>query len=191
MTLAAPTTGTVIEKHVVAGGQAAAGTPLFRIADLTTVWLDSEVYESDLERVSVGLSVRVTTAAQPDREFSGTVAYLYPGLDPMTRRGRVRIEVPNPDGTLKLDAYAEVRIEMPLGERLAVPVDAVIYAGESHVAFVDLGEGRLEPRRLKVGARTPEYIEVLEGLKEGERVVTSANFLIAAESKLKSGIEKW
>jgi Cu(I)/Ag(I) efflux system membrane fusion protein len=116
---------------------------------------------------------------------------VYPYVDATSRTGRVRFEAPNPDGLLRPDLYADVSVELPLGERLAVPESAVIFAGASHVVFVDLGEGRLEPRRVKIGARTADYVEIIEGVSEGETVVTSANFLIAAESRLKSGIEKW
>lgn len=187
----APITGTIIEKHIVAGSAVQEGMPLYRIADLSSVWIEAEVYEQDIARINLGQRARISVKGVPEREFEGTVSYVYPSLDASTRTGRVRFEVANPDGALKLDMYAEIRVQLPLGERLAVPESAVIYAGASHIAFVDLGEGQLEPRRLKVGARTADYIEVLEGLKEGEIVVTSANFLIAAESKLKSGIEKW
>ncbi len=191
LTVSAPITGTILVKHIVAGGAVQAGEALYRIADLTSVWIEAEVYEQDIARMKLGQRAKIRIEGLPEREFEGTVSYVYPSLDAMTRTGRVRVDAPNADGALKLDMYAEVRVALPLGERLAVPESAVIHAGASHVAFVDLGEGRLEPRRLKVGARTADYIEVLEGLKEGETIVTSANFLIAAESKLKSGIEKW
>jgi len=191
LTVSAPITGTILDKHIVAGSAVSAGQPLYRLADLSTVRIEAEVYEQDIARMAVGQHARISLQGAPGREFEGTISYVYPSLDATTRTGRVRFDVANPDGALKLDMYADIRVTLPLGERLVVPESAVIYAGLSHVAFVDLGEGRLEPRRLKVGAHTADYIEVLEGLKEGETVVTSANFLIAAESKLKSGIEKW
>lgn len=187
----APTSGTVLEKHVVSGSAVEAGMPLYRIADLSTVWIEAEIYEQDIPRITKGQKANISLQGVPNGNFEGTVSYVYPYLNAETRTGRVRFEVPNPDGFLKLDMYADLRIELPLGERTTVPEGAVIHAGASHVVFVDLGEGRLEPRRVKVGARTDDYIEIVEGLNEGETVVTSANFLIAAESKLKSGIEKW
>ncbi len=191
LTLTSPITGTVIEKHVVAGSEVEEGEPLYRIADLSSVWIEAEVYEQDIARMQVGQGARIALQSMVGRDFEGIVSYVYPSVDAMTRTGRVRFETANPEGALKLNMYADIRVDLPLGERLAVPESAVIHAGASYVAFVDLGEGRLEPRRLKVGVRTAGYIEVLDGLKEGETVVTSANFLIAAESKLKSGIEKW
>jgi Cu(I)/Ag(I) efflux system membrane fusion protein len=180
-----------MEKHVVAGSAVKAGEALYRIADLSVVWVEAEVYEDDIARMEIGQRARIAVQGVPGREFEGTVSYVYPYLDGQTRTGRVRFEVPNPDGALKPEMYADVTAEIPLGERLAVPEGAVIYAGKSHVVFVDLGEGRLEPRRVKIGARTRDSVEIVEGVEEGETVVTSGNFLIAAESKLKSGIEKW
>ncbi len=103
----------------------------------------------------------------------------------------MRVELPNPDGVLRPDMYAHVHLEVDLGERLVVPEGAVLYAGESRVVFLDLGEGRLQPRKIKTGLRNGDDIEVLDGLAAGDRVVTSGNFLIAAESKLKAGIDQW
>jgi len=191
LTMSAPITGTVLEKHIVAGSAVEAGMRLYRIADLSVVWIETEVYERDIPLIVKGQRARISLQGLANREFDGVVSYVYPDLNPDTRTGRVRFEVANPESLLKLDMYADVRVDLPLGEGVAVPEGAVIHAGRSHVVFVDLGEGRLEPRRVKVGSRTAEYIEILEGLSEGEMIVTSANFLIAAESKLKSGIEKW
>lgn len=186
-----PITGTVIEKHVVAGSAVEMGEPLYRIADLSVVWIEADVYEEDIGRLAVGQRAQIAVQGLPGHEFEGTVTYVYPYLNGETRTGRVRFEVPNPDGLLKPDMYADVTALVSLGERLVVPEGAVIYAGQTNVLFVDLGEGRLEPRRVKTGVRTAGYVEILEGVTAGEVVVTSANFLIAAESKLKSGIEKW
>jgi len=108
-----------------------------------------------------------------------------------TRTGRIRLTIDNKDGTLKPKMYAEGRLKTDLGERLSVPEEAVLFAGDSRVVFVDLGEGKLKPKKIKTGVRTRDYIEVLEGLNPGEKVVTSGNFLIAAESRLKSVMEQW
>lgn len=191
LTINAPISGTVLEKHIVPGSAVEAGMALYRIADLSTVWIEADVNERDVQRIGVGQRARIALEGIPDADINGSVSYIYPDLNPETRTGRVRFAVPNAEGRLKLDMYADVYADLPFGERLSVPVGAVIYAGASHVVFVDLGEGRLEPRRVKIGVRAGELIEVLEGVQEGETVVTSANFLIAAESKLKSGIEKW
>lgn len=191
LTVHAPISGTIIEKHVVEGSAVEAGAPLYRIADLSVVWIEADVFEDDIARIQPGQRARFAVQGLPDQAFEATVSYLYPYVDPVTRTGRVRFEAANPDGLLRPDLYVSAVVEIPLSERLVVPVGAVIFAGASHVVFVDLGEGRLEPRRVKIGAQTPDYVEILEGVAEGEEVVTSANFLIAAESKLKSGLEKW
>ena len=119
------------------------------------------------------------------------MSYIYPYLNAKTRTGRIRIEVPNADGVLKPNMYARVHIKIPLGLKLAVPEEAILYAGPTNVVFLDRGKGRLQPRRIKVGMTTGDLVEVLEGLNAGDVIVTSGNFLIASESKLKSGIDKW
>lgn len=186
-----PVTGTVIEKNVVEGSTAEAGMRLYRIADLSNVWIDAEIYESDLPLVRVGQKAEVTLSYLPGERFTGTVSYVYPYLDAPSRTGRIRIEVRNEQGKLKPDMYAAVAIEEALGEQLVVPEDAVIMAGETNLVFVDLGEGKLKPKKITIGRRGPDGYAVLDGLAEGDVVVTSGNFLIASESKLKSGIEKW
>ncbi len=189
--ISAPISGTVLEKHIVPGSAVEAGAALYRIADLSAVWIEADVTERDVQRLEVGQRARISFEGAPNVSIGGSVSYIHPDLNPETRTGRVRFAVPNAEGRLKLDMYADVHADLPYGERLTVPVGAVIHAGASHVVFVDLGEGRLEPRHVKVGVRAGEYIELLDGVNEGETVVTSANFLIAAESKLKSGIERW
>lgn len=191
VTYLAPASGVVVEKHVFDGSAVEAGQLLYRIADLSTVWIEADVYEFELPFIESGRKADITLSYLPDRRFEGTVSYLYPFLNPETRTGRVRIEAPNTEGALKPEMYANVDFQVPLGERLVVPESAVIYAGNTRVAFVDHGEGRLEPRIIRTGVRSGDLIEVLEGLNEGDVVVASANFLIAAESKLKAGIDKW
>lgn len=191
LTLYAPATGTILEKDVVAGSAVTAGERLFRIVDLSSVWIEARLYENEASLVKPNQPVRVSVPQLSGLSIEGTVSYMFPYLDEETRTGRIRVEVANPDGALKPGMYAEVALDFDLGEQLAVPEEAIVFAGKSHVAFIDLGEGRLQPRRVKIGRRAGDYIEILEGLKEGETVVTSANFLVAAESKLKSGIEKW
>jgi len=186
-----PVTGTVIEKHIVEGSAVKAGQRLLRIADLSKVWVEGEVYEYELPYVKTGMAAEMVLPEFPGRTFPAKVTYVDPYLDSKTRTARVRVELPNPDGALRPDMYAHVHLNVDLGERLMVPEGAVLYAGHSRVVFVDLGEGRLQPRKIKAGTRNGEWIEVLEGLKEGETVVTSGNFLIAAESKLKAGIDQW
>ena len=133
----------------------------------------------------------VTLPYLPGEQFQGRIDYIYPYLDDASRTGRVRLTLANAEGHLKPDMYAEVTLVADLGRRLAVPEAAVIIAGELRVVFEDLGEGRLAPRKVQTGQRAGGFIEVTEGIEAGDRVVTSGNFLIAAESRLKGGMEQW
>ena len=187
----APRSGTLIERNIADGGAARMGQTLLTIADLSRVWIEAEVFEADLELVKPGMAAGVTLPYLPGRRIDATVEYVYPYLEGATRTGRVRLTLENPNGALKPDMYAEVSLQANLGERLSVPEEAVIIAGESRVVFVDLGEGRLKPARIRTGRRTQGFIEVLDGLSAGDTVVTSGNFLLAAETRLKTGIEQW
>ncbi len=187
----APSSGTVIAKNIVDGASQMAGSTLLRIANLSDVWIEADIYEADIPLVKIGMEAEVTTPYQPDVRLTASVDYIYPYLDPATRTGRVRMSFNNPDGTLKPDMYAEVSLRAPLGTRLTVPDSAVIVAGENRVVFEDLGNGRLAPRLIKEGHRTGGYVEVLAGLEPGARVVSSGTFLIASESKLRSGLAQW
>jgi len=155
------------------------------------VWIEAQVFEADLELVKPGMTAMVTLPYLPGRRVEATVEYVYPYLEGATRTGRVRLTLENSDATLKPDMYAEVSLQANLGERLSVPEEAVIIAGESRIVFVDLGEGRLKPARIRTGRRAQGFIEVLDGLAAGDTVVTSGNFLLAAETRLKTGIEQW
>ncbi|HEX9752427.1 MAG TPA: efflux RND transporter periplasmic adaptor subunit, partial [Methyloceanibacter sp.] len=134
---------------------------------------------------------RVTLPSPPHRYFMGQVAFVYPYVDPATRTGRVRVELANPGLELKPDMFANVELERDLGDRLAVPEEAVLYAGERRFVFVDLGQGRLRPQEVQLGVRAGEHFEVRAGLEEGDVIVTSGNFLVAAESRLKLAMEQW
>ena len=189
--IVSPASGYVIEKNVVEGATVETGQRLYRIAQLDEVWVEAEVYESELPHVSVGQKAVVTLPYLPGKEFEGRVSFVYPYLDGPTRTAKVRVELPNAERTLKPDMYANVSLSADLGERLVVPESAVLYAGPRRLVFVDLGEGRLKPTRVEVGAKANGLVEVLSGLEAGDTVVTSANFLIAAESRLKSATEHW
>ena len=126
-----------------------------------------------------------------ERSRHGRISFIYPSLQPDTRTGQVRIEVPNPRGDLKPGMFVNVEFQVTLGKRLAVPESAVLPTGERRLVFVDVGAGRLAPRDVQLGARAGDYFEVISGLKPGEIVVTSGNFLVASESKLKSAAQKW
>jgi Cu(I)/Ag(I) efflux system membrane fusion protein len=189
--IASPVSGYVVEKNVVEGSAVEPGALLFRIAGLDQVWVEAEVYESDLGLIENGDAARVTLPYAPGRELQGEVSFVYPYLNDATRTGRVRIELSNTDLALKPDMYANVELEKPLGELLAVPEDAVLHAGLRNFVFVDLGEGRLRPKAVVLGRKGGDFVEVREGLAEGDRVVTSGTFLVAAESRLKRDMEHW
>jgi Cu(I)/Ag(I) efflux system membrane fusion protein len=184
-----PVTGTVIDKAAVEGARFRAGESLFRIVDTSNMWVMAEVYEQDLGYVKVGDVARVTVNAWPDRTFDGRVTFIYPSLGKESRTARLRIEVANPDGRLRADMTATVEIATPLdASRVAVPDSAVIDSGRRQVVLVERGEGRYEPRPVKLGPRVPGWVQVLEGLKPGERVVTQATFLIDAESNIRAAL---
>jgi Cu(I)/Ag(I) efflux system membrane fusion protein len=187
----APRAGTLVERNIADGSAARMGQTLLTIADLSKVWIDAEVFEADLELVRAGMQATITLPYLPGRAYPATVEYVYPYLQGDSRTGRIRLSLDNPDGVLKPDMYAEVSLQADLGHRLTVPEEAIIVAGDSRVVFVDLGGGRLNPVRIKTGRRAQGYVEVLDGLSLGDTVVTSGNFLIAAETRLKTGIEQW
>ena len=187
----APASGHVIEKNVIAGAAVEPGTTLFRIAGLDRVWVEAEVYESELALLAAGDPATVTLPYLPGRSFGGRIAFIYPWLDGATRTGRVRIELGNPGLVLKPEMYAEVAFECALGDRLAVPEEAILYAGDGRYVFLDLGQGRLRPQAVTLGQRAGEWVEILDGLASGDVVVTSGNFLIAAEARLKLALDHW
>ena len=154
-----------------------------------TVWVYDKIYEYEIGLVKPGQTARISTPAYPGQVFHGTLRAVDPILDPQTRSLKVRIEVPNPDGKLKLEMYVDAEIQVSMGRTLAVPESAVLDSGSRQVVFVDLGQGRLEPREVRLGREANDHYEVLSGLREGEKVVTSANFLVDSESKLKSAIQ--
>ncbi|MBP6627859.1 MAG: FixH family protein [Kofleriaceae bacterium] len=186
-----PASGYVIEKEVVEGAAVEAGQKLFRIAALDRVWVEAELYEADLALVSKGQLATISLSYLPDKTYEGKVSYVYPYLDPASRTARVRVELANQALELKPDMYATVAFAIDLGPRLQVSVDAVVYTGPRRLVFVDLGEGRLKPVEVTLGVRTDEVVEVKAGLHEGDVVVTSGNFLVAAESRIRSAAKIW
>lgn len=187
----APQSGTVIERNVSAGAAAPRGRKLFEIADLSRVWVEADIYDADLELVTPGMTATVSLPYLPGRTHEAKVEFVQPQLRDASRTGRLRLSLDNPDGTFKPGMYADVVLHAEIGHRLAVPEEAVIVAGEARVVFVDLGDGRLQPLRIRTGHRAGGYIEVLDGLSLGDRVVTSGNFLLAAETRLKTGLLQW
>ncbi len=192
VTIVAPRGGIVLEKPAIEGFHFNTGDPLFKIADLSTVWLMADVQEQDVGAIKVGDPVQATFVAFPGPTFTGKIDFIYPTLMGNTRTGRVRIVLPNPDGVLRQSMYATVNIAspaVPQNSILVVPDSAVIDSGTRQVVLVENGPGRFEPRAVQVGARGDGYAQVLSGLRAGERVVTSANFLIDAESNLRAALQ--
>jgi Cu(I)/Ag(I) efflux system membrane fusion protein len=180
--------GYVLQKSAVHGMRVMPADILFDIADLSAVWILADVYESDLATVELGMSAEVTLAYQPGRTWRGEVAFVNPIVEPGTRTVKVRIEVANDDYALKPDMFADVVLRRELGDALFVPASAVLKAGERQIVFLDRGDGRLEPREIETGARVEGGYAVLSGIAEGDKVVTSANFLIDSESSLKAAL---
>jgi membrane fusion protein, copper/silver efflux system len=186
----APQDGEILERAAVNGMRAAPGAVLFRIADHQVVWVIADIAERDLGLISIGQKASVRPRAYPNRVFSGEVALIYPHMNAQTRTARIRIELPNPDELLRPDMYADVEIATGLESPvLTVSSSAVIDSGERQVVLLDKGEGRFEPRPVKLGRRGDGRVEITEGLYEGDKVVVSANFLIDAESNLKAALQ--
>ena len=188
LTLYSPFSGFVLEKNANKGMNVMPGMALFKLADLSVVWLIADIYEYELPFVRVGQQAAVQLSYLPGETFTGKAIYIYPALDPNTRTAKVRFEFPNSQGRLKPEMYANVEIKIRLGQKLTVPEGAVIDTGIRQMVIIDKGSGYFEPREVKVGAKVEDYYEVTKGLKAGERVVTSANFLIDSESKLKEAL---
>ncbi|KAB2913980.1 MAG: efflux RND transporter periplasmic adaptor subunit [Hyphomicrobiaceae bacterium] len=187
----APVSGVVLQKKAVEGQMVKAGEELLRLADLTSIWVIADVAEQDIGAIKIGAPAKVTFRAFPAEIFEGKVTFILHELETATRTGKVRIEVGNPDHRIKHEMFADVVIDAGAqdGERLAVPNSAVIDSGNRQVVIVDRGEGRFEPRAVKLGTRGDGFIEIREGLKAGENVVVAANFLIDAESNLKAALQ--
>jgi Cu(I)/Ag(I) efflux system membrane fusion protein len=190
ITWPAPVTGVVMMKNVVEGQMAKAGEELYRLADLSTIWVIADVAEQDIGLVKLGAPAKLHFRAYPGESFEGKVSFILHELDSATRTAKVRIEVKNSDHRIKHEMFADVEIDAGAGEapRLSVPVSAVIDSGSRQVVLVDKGDGRFEPRAVKLGVRGDGFVEILHGVSQGENVVVSANFLIDAESNLKAAL---
>ncbi|MGH7822661.1 MAG: efflux RND transporter periplasmic adaptor subunit [Candidatus Binatia bacterium] len=184
-TIHSPISGVVVEKTALKGHAVEPGMTLYRVADLSTIWVYADVYEYDVPLVRVGQEGRLTLPYDPGAVFDAKVTYVYPEVDMRTRTVKVRFELENDENAaLKPGMYANVELAIPLGERLVVPRSAILDAGRRQVVFVDGGDGEIAPRDVRAGIRVENDVEILEGLAAGERVVTSGNFLIDSESKL-------
>jgi Cu(I)/Ag(I) efflux system membrane fusion protein len=188
LTLRSPISGVVTGKNVVEGSRLTPADTPFEITDLGRVWVQADVYESEVARVKVGQPASLTLAAFPSRGFQGRVAFVDPALDAKTRTAKVRLEFPNARGDLKPEMFGEVVLRGAGHKGLLIPLDAVLDAGASKVAFVSLGDGKFEPREVTTGITVGETVEILSGLKRGEEVVVRANFLVDSESRLKAAL---
>jgi RND family efflux transporter MFP subunit len=183
-----PVSGVVIERKAFPNMYVEPGTKLYAVADLSTVWVYAELFQNDLGRVKVGDAASVTVDAYPEQTFPARISFIWPQVDRETRRARVRLEIPNPQLKLLLGMYVDVKISVPLGDQLAIPASGVFQSGTRQIAFVDHGGGSFEPRDIELGARAGHDFIVLRGLDAGERIVTSANFLIDSESQLQAAL---
>jgi Cu(I)/Ag(I) efflux system membrane fusion protein len=185
----APRDGIVLERSVSDGMKMAAGGSLFRLADISTIWVLADVPERQLAAVSIGAPATVRLRGRPGSSFEGRVSVIYPEIAEATRSAKVRIEIANRDGILLPNMYADVEIGSGnASPELAVPDSAVIDSGTRRIVILDRGEGRFEPREVKLGRRGDGMVALTEGVAEGDRVVISANFLIDAESNLKAAL---
>ena len=189
MTFRSPVSGIVTEKKAVQGMRFMPGEALYQVSDLSAVWVVADVAEQDIGLVKNGSKASIKINAYPDKTFEGKVSYVYPTLKAETRSVQVRVELANPGLLLKPSMFAQVELPVSArGQVLTAPVSAVIDSGTRQIVLVQLAAGRFEPRAVKLGERSDDYVVVREGLKEGELVVTAANFLIDAESNLKAAI---
>ncbi|HSQ04125.1 MAG TPA: efflux RND transporter periplasmic adaptor subunit, partial [Burkholderiales bacterium] len=190
ITLRSPVSGVVVEKPALKGMRFMPGEMLYQISDLSSVWLLAEVFEQDLALVQSGQAANITVNAYPGKVFKGKVAFIYPTVTPETRTAKVRVVMPNPGALLKPAMYASVELVSGAGAKkvLAVPDSAILDSGTRQTVLVQRGEGLFEPRPIKVGRSADGYVEILDGIKEGEQIVTSANFLIDSESNLKAAL---
>jgi Cu(I)/Ag(I) efflux system membrane fusion protein len=195
ITIVAPRSGVVLEKQAIEGMRINTGDPLFKIADLSTVWVLADVQEQDLGAIHPGDAANIALVAYPGRTFSGKVDFIYPTLMAATRAGRVRIALPNPGLALREAMYATVDIQAtaPAGASamLVVPDSAIIDNGSDKVVLIARGGGRFAPRAVETGVHGDGYTQILKGLKLGENVVVSANFLIDAESNMRAALQSF
>ncbi|MBK9625552.1 MAG: efflux RND transporter periplasmic adaptor subunit [Rhodocyclaceae bacterium] len=189
MTFRSPVSGIVSEKKAVQGIRFMPGETLYQITDLSTVWVLADVFEQDIGQVKVGTSATVKINAYPGKDFKGSIAYIYPTLTAETRTVPVRLELANPGALLKPGMFAEIELAVGANTKvITVPTSAVIDSGTRRIVLIQVGEGRFEPREVKLGARTDTYVAITQGVTEGELVVVAANFLIDAESNLKAAV---
>lgn len=191
MVFRSPATGYVIEKKALKGQHVMPGQTLYKVADLSTVWVEADVYEQELPRIRVGAPAVVTIDAYPGERFNGKVVFIYPFVGEQTRTVKVRFAFANRGTRLKPGMYANVNLETSSGRSLVVPTNALLDSGQEQIVFVAQGDGYFEPRRVNAGQRVDDAIEILEGLREGESVATGAAFFLDSESQLRSSLQAY
>lgn len=185
LTVFSPARGYIIQKMAIQGMRVMPGEKLFDVADLSSVWVIADIYEFELSLVGTGQKARITLSYFPGKEFISVIDYVYPALSMETKTAKIRFTVPNPDGELKPLMFTNVEIKIDLGSRLVIPEDSVIDTGTRQIVYVDAGDGYFEPRQIRIGLKSDGHLEVLDGLKSGEKVAASATFLIDSEAQLK------
>ncbi len=188
VTIYSPASGYVLNKMAVEGARITPGEPLFEIANLDHVWIQADVYESELPFIRLGASATTTLSYIPGRTWTGRVTFIAPTVDPMTRTVKVRSEFDNADGALKPEMFGDVVIEQPARQVVVIPDSAVLQTGTRSVVFIVNGDGTFEPREVQTGTKSGDFMEVRSGIQAGEKVVTQANFLIDSESRLKAAL---
>lgn len=191
VTVVAPRAGHLLEKNVIVGAHVVAGQRLYQIANLDRLWVEVALYEADVPRVVVGQEAQVSLSYLPGKAFPARVSFLSPVVDENTRTGSARLELDNPELLLKPNMWVDVTLQVGRGESLLIPREAVLFTGRRHVVFLDAGGGRVELRDIEIGSEDGVRVEVRRGLEEGDVVVTSGNFLLAAEARLRSAARLW
>jgi RND family efflux transporter MFP subunit len=184
----APASGYITERKAYPSTAVQPDMRLYAIADFSTVWVNAQVFQNDLGSVKTGAPASITADTYPGRVLTGRVDFIYPDVDMATRTARVRIVLQNPDPPLSPGMFVKVALKVPMGDQLVIPASGVLQSGTRQIAFVDRGNGYLEPRELELGARVGDDFIVLKGVREGEQIVTSANFLIDSESQLQASL---
>jgi Cu(I)/Ag(I) efflux system membrane fusion protein/cobalt-zinc-cadmium efflux system membrane fusion protein len=183
-----PASGLIVERNALPNMYVQPGTKLYSVADLSSVWVYAQLFQNDLGRVAVGNPAEITVDSYPGRTFSGRVSFIWPQLDKDTRTAKVRLEIPNAERKLSLGMFVNIRLDLPMGRQLVIPASGVFHTGMKQIAFIDKGDGHFEPREIEAGERAGDDAIVAKGLRAGERIVTSANFLIDSESQLQAAM---
>jgi RND family efflux transporter MFP subunit len=188
VTMYSPIDGFVMKREAFERTYVTQETELYEIADFSTVWVDAQIFEYEVPYVKVGQPAVMRLSYFPGKSYKGKIVYIYPTVDPVTRTVKVRLEFPNPDFELKPDMFAEVQLDISYGTQVFVPQEAVLDSGTEQIVFVALGDGYFEPRKVQLGPRLEDRIVILSGVKPGEKIVTSGNFLVDSESRLKNAM---